>query len=206
MAAGGNRHGIESGVTMVAQGFRDAALYHMSAKDTLHDVGITGITTFGTGIAFDILSRPGQALVRKFRGTVGISGCSEAAEGAGKSAGGTSDSPYIPDDEDIALEKMYDEQGKPCEEYEDYLGEIRKHVDEPAPKVTIKGGDGSGFVSNIDTVLRKQNLTIDEFNTLRLKSVSELSPDEIAKMKAIRDSVPKINSSTVIKKQFLQVI
>lgn len=95
---------------------------------------------------------------------------------------------------------MYDEQGKPCEEYEDYLGEIRKHIDEPAPKVTIKGGDGSGFVSNIDTVLRKQNLTIDEFNTLRLKSVSELSPDEIAKMKAIRDSVPKINSSTVIKK------
>ena len=57
MAAGGNRHGIESGVTMVAQGFRDAALYHMSAKDTLHDVGITGITTFSTGIAFDILSR-----------------------------------------------------------------------------------------------------------------------------------------------------
>ena len=34
---------------------------------------------------------------------------------------------------------MYDEQGKPCEEYEDYLGEIRKHIDEPAPKVTIKG-------------------------------------------------------------------
>ena len=62
----------------------------MSAKDTLHDVGITGITTFSTGIAFDILSRPVQALVRKFRGTVGISGCSEAAEGAGKSAGGTS--------------------------------------------------------------------------------------------------------------------
>ena len=29
----------------------------MSAKDTLHDVGITGITTFSTGIAFDILSR-----------------------------------------------------------------------------------------------------------------------------------------------------
>ena len=137
--SGGIRHGIESGVTMVTQGFRDATLYHMSAKDTLHDVGITGITTFSTGIAFDILSRPVQALVRKFRGTVGISGCSEAAEGAGKSAGGTSDSPYIPDDEDIALEKMYDEQGKPCEEYEDYLSEIRKHIDEPAPKVTIKG-------------------------------------------------------------------
>ena len=138
--SGGIRHGIESGVTMVTQGFRDATLYHMSAKDTLHDVGITGITTFSTGIAFDILSRPVQALVRKFRGTVGISGCSEAAEGAGKSAGGTSDSPYIPDDEDIALEKMYDEQRQPCEEYEDYLGEIRKHIDEPAPKVTIKGG------------------------------------------------------------------
>ena len=88
--SGGIRHGIESGVTMVTQGFRDATLYHMSAKDTLHDVGITGITTFSTGIAFDILSRPVQALVRKFRGTVGISGCSEAAEGAGKSAGGTS--------------------------------------------------------------------------------------------------------------------
>ena len=143
MAAGGIRHGIESGVTMVTQGFRDATLYHMSAKDTLHDVGITGITTFGTGIAFDILSRPVQALVRKFRGTVGISGCSEAAEGAGKSAGGTSDSPYIPDDEDIALEKMYDEQGKPCEEYEDYLNEIRKHIDEPAPKVKRKGGGSS---------------------------------------------------------------
>ena len=82
------RHGIESGVTMVTQGFRDAALYHMSAKDTLHDVGITGITTFGTGIAFDILSRPVQALVRKFRGTVGISGCSEAAEGGSKTKSG----------------------------------------------------------------------------------------------------------------------
>ena len=63
-------------------------MYHMSAKDTLHDVGITGITTFGTGIAFDILSRPVQALVRKFRGTVGISGCSEAAEGGSKTKSG----------------------------------------------------------------------------------------------------------------------
>ena len=94
--SGGIRHGIESGVTMVTQGFRDATLYHMSAKDTLHDVGITGITTFSTGIAFDILSRPVQALVRKFRGTVGISGCSEAAEGAGKSAGGTSGGTQVP--------------------------------------------------------------------------------------------------------------
>ena len=102
--------------------------------------------------------------------------------------------------EELAMQRIFDEQRQPCEEYEDYLSEIRKHIDEPAPKVTIKGGDGSGFVSNIDTVLRKQNLTIDEFNTLRLKSVSELSPDEIAKMKAIRDSVPKIKSSTVIKK------
>ena len=149
----------------------------MSAKDTLHDVGITGITTFGTGIAFDILSRPVQALVRKFRGTVGISGCSEAAEGAGKSAGGTSDSPYIPDDEDIALEKMYDEQGKPCEEYEDYLGEIRKHIDEPAPKVTIKGGTTSGkpnpvhhfasnksskYTSQFENIAKKYNLDLDD--------------------------------------------
>ena len=128
----------------------------MSAKDTLHDVGITGITTFSTGIAFDILSRPVQALVRKFRGTVGISGCSEAAEGAGKSAGGTPDSPYIPDDEDIALKKGYSEIGGYIAKYDDVshitgydnvvessrLDYVTKTGIRPYPE----GGDAYGYI------------------------------------------------------------
>ena len=51
--------------------------------------------------------------------------------------------PYGPDEEELAMQRIFDEQRQPCEEYEDYLSEIRKHIDEPAPKVTIKGGTTS---------------------------------------------------------------
>ena len=57
--------------------------------------------------------------------------------------------PYVPDEEELAMQRIFDEQRQPCEEYEDYLSEIRKHIDEPAPKVTIKGvhqgGNEAGY-------------------------------------------------------------
>lgn len=43
-------------------------------------------------------------------------------------------------------------------------------------------------------------MTLDEFNTLRLTDVSELSAEQISKLKNIRDAVPKIDSGTVIQK------
>ena len=51
--------------------------------------------------------------------------------------------PYVPDEEELAMQRIFDEQRQPCEEYEDYLNEIRKHIDEPAPKVKRKGGGSS---------------------------------------------------------------
>ncbi|MEC5425166.1 hypothetical protein QGM71_16895 [Virgibacillus sp. C22-A2] len=58
----------------------------------------------------------------------------------------------------------------------------------------------SSFRNQIDRVLKEHNLTIDEFNKLKLKSVTELNESEILIMKHIRDFVPPITKDTVLQK------
>ena len=72
-------------------------------------------------------------------------------------------------------------------------------VDEDVQWVS-EGGLKSSFADNLGDVLKKEGLSLDEFNKLRLTDVDELKPNEIAKMKAIREAVPKIDSETIIQK------
>ena len=76
--------------------------------------------------------------------------------------------PYVPDEEELAMQRIFDEQRQPCEEYEDYLSEIRKHIDEPAPKVTIKGGKYSTLTNE---QLSAENLASELLN--KAKNVEE---------------------------------
>ena len=65
----------------------------------------------------------------------------------------------------------------------------------------VGDGGGSAFArNNLKSVLANESLTLDEFNTLRLADVNELSADQIGKLKNIREAVPKIDSNTVIQK------
>ena len=70
------------------------------------------------------------------------------------------------------------------------------------PKLGAVGdGGGSAFArNNLKSVLANESLTLDEFNTLRLADVNELSAEQIGKLKNIREAVPKIDSNTVIQK------
>ncbi len=70
------------------------------------------------------------------------------------------------------------------------------------PKLGDVGdGGGSAFArNNLKYVLANESLTLDEFNTLRLADVNELSAEQIGKLKNIREAVPKIDSNTVIQK------
>ena len=70
------------------------------------------------------------------------------------------------------------------------------------PKLGDVGdGGGSAFArNNLKSVLANESLTLDEFNTLRLADVNELSAEQIGKLKNIREAVPKIDSNTVIQK------
>ncbi len=58
----------------------------------------------------------------------------------------------------------------------------------------------SDFAKNIDSILDKQGITLDEFNSLRLKDVATLSDNEKAKLKAIRESIPMPDSNTEMQK------
>ncbi len=63
---------------------------------------------------------------------------------------------------------------------------------------SIKGN--SAFAKTIDGLLAKQGLTVDEFNSLRLRDVSTLTDAEKAILKAIRESVPMPTSETIMQK------
>lgn len=63
---------------------------------------------------------------------------------------------------------------------------------------TITGN--SYFASTIDKILAKQGLTVEEFNSLRLRDVSTLSDAEKATLKTIRESVPKPDADTLMQK------
>ena len=58
------------------------------------------------------------------------------------------------------------------------------------PKLGDVGdGGGSAFArNNLKSVLANESLTLDEFNTLRLADVNELSAEQIGKLKNIRDN------------------
>ena len=49
-------------------------------------------------------------------------------------------------------------------------------------------------------MLKQQGLTLEEFNKLRLTDVKDLTKEQIAQMKAIREAVPKIDANTYIQK------
>ena len=56
---------------------------------------------------------------------------------------------------------------------------------------------------NLGEVLKQQGLTLEEFNKLRLTDVKDLTKEQIAQMKAIREAVPKIDANTYIQKTIL---
>jgi len=49
-------------------------------------------------------------------------------------------------------------------------------------------------------VLKQQGLTLEEFNKLRLTDVSQLTNDEKALLKMIRESIPMPDSNTLMQK------
>ena len=53
---------------------------------------------------------------------------------------------------------------------------------------------------NLGEVLKQQGLTLEEFNKLRLTDVKDLTKEQIAQMKAIREAVQKIDANTYIQK------
>src|SRR5690625_2207389 len=60
--------------------------------------------------------------------------------------------------------------------------------------------DLKGFSNQIEPILNKHNITLEQFNELRLKNVSELTKDEVKIMKNIRDSVTPITNETLLQK------
>lgn len=59
---------------------------------------------------------------------------------------------------------------------------------------------GSALMNNLDEALEQQGLSLDEFNSLRLRDVSTLSEAEKASLKAIRESIPMPDPKTVMQK------
>ena len=65
----------------------------------------------------------------------------------------------------------------------------------------IAATKNSSFANkNLGEVLKQQGLTLEEFNKLRLTDVKDLTKEQIAQMKAIREAVPKIDANTYIQK------
>jgi hypothetical protein len=65
-------------------------------------------------------------------------------------------------------------------------------------KTSINGN--SAFANTMDDILKKQGLTVEEFNSLRLRDVSTLSDAEKASLKAIRESIPMPDTDTSMQK------
>ncbi|MFN2744015.1 MULTISPECIES: hypothetical protein [unclassified Bacillus (in: firmicutes)] len=81
-----------------------------------------------------------------------------------------------------------------------------KNVTKDVPKIT-KGKYGfnetrqlKGFGHQIDDEIKKHELTLKQFNELKLKPISELTNKEVKIMKDIRDAVPLINKDTLLQK------
>ena len=65
----------------------------------------------------------------------------------------------------------------------------------------IAATKNSSFANkNLGEVLKQQGLTLEEFNKLRLTDVSQLTNDEKALLKMIRESIPMPDSNTLMQK------
>ena len=65
----------------------------------------------------------------------------------------------------------------------------------------IAATKNSSFANkNLGEELKQQGLSLEEFNKLRLTDVKDLTKEQIAQMKAIREAVPKIDANTYIQK------
>ena len=74
-------------------------------------------------------------------------------------------------------------------------GEVKK-IGDALDEIT-----NSSFANkNLAEALKQQGLTLDEFNRLRLTDVTDLTKEQIAQLKAIREAVPKIDANTYIQK------
>jgi hypothetical protein len=58
----------------------------------------------------------------------------------------------------------------------------------------------TSFMDELESLVSSKGITIDEFNKLRLKPLSEYSEDEIAVMKSIRESMSMPDSNTIMQK------
>lgn len=58
------------------------------------------------------------------------------------------------------------------------------------------------FHENIELILYKQRITLDEFNAIRIKVASELTYNQRKIMLNIRESVPKVDNETILQKVF----
>ncbi len=63
-----------------------------------------------------------------------------------------------------------------------------------------KLGKNTAFMNDMEDILEKHGLTVDEFNNLRLRDASTLSETEKSTLKAIRESVPMPDSKTIMQK------
>ena len=66
--------------------------------------------------------------------------------------------------------------------------------------IDFAGNTAACGVGALGEVLKQQGLTLEEFNKLRLTDVKDLTKEQIAQMKAIREAVPKIDANTYIQK------
>ena len=87
------------------------------------------------------------------------------------------------------------------------LGKVAEYVGGKWILKGVEGGSGtlerglkSSFAQDIDQVLAKQGITIDEFNSLRLQDISTLTAEEKTTLKAIRESVPTPDTTTLMQK------
>ena len=65
---------------------------------------------------------------------------------------------------------------------------------------SIEGGSSSVTTNEFNTILKNNNITIDDFTKLRLKDVSSLTDNEIALLKSIRESITMPDSTTTLQK------
>ena len=69
-----------------------------------------------------------------------------------------------------------------------------------SPPVQRESALKTSFVDNIADILKKEGLTVEEFNKLRIQDVSTLTDAEKVTLKAIRESVPMPDTDTLMQK------
>ncbi|MBC2224888.1 ribonuclease YeeF family protein [Listeria seeligeri] len=72
------------------------------------------------------------------------------------------------------------------------MEEVGEHLNELHPP--------QNFKSQMDKILKEQNLSMEEFQELKLKPIQDLTNAEVKALKAIRKAVPKITTDTLLQK------